>query len=127
MTKFRQPKRVTIPNCRTFLSRYARKSKTNPLTTATIKTRYKTWRQRRYHRGTGFGSLGRKAFGFLKTFARSNIGKSLGGKALEYTSQLYEQCVGKIKKKQGKVLLSSELPRAGTSYGARFLNKKVAN
>ena len=42
MTKLKQLKRVAIPNCRTFLTRNARRSKTNPPTIATIKTRYKS-------------------------------------------------------------------------------------
>ena len=74
---------------------------------------------------TGEYPLGKKAFGFLKTFAGSSTSKSLGRKNLEYTSKLYEKCVGKIKKIKATVLLSSDLPRAGISYSARFANMKL--
>ena len=64
MSKLRQSNRVTLPSGRTFLYRYARKNKTYLPTRATIKRRYKRWRQLRDERGgSGFGSPDRKTFG----------------------------------------------------------------
>lgn len=56
------------------------------------------------------------SFWFQKSFARSHIVK-----------QLYEKCVGKIKSRKVRSLLSSDLATAGISYVTRFSNKKLNN
>ena len=89
MIKLKQQKIVTLPSGRTFITRYARKTKTNLSANVTIKRKRKRRRSRRrdQKRG-GLGSIERIAFGFLKRLAKRDLGVSLGGKGLQYTQQM---------------------------------------
>lgn len=83
MVKLKQQKRATLSSGRTFVTRYAKRTKTNLPANVTIKRRGKGKRdRRRAQRREGLGSLNRRHFDFLKRFAKSDVGVSLGRKAL---------------------------------------------
>ena len=101
MRKPHNPKRVTLPNGKTFLAKYKRVPRSELPANVTLARRYRgrvaTGRRKRPprkgQRGSGF-------FDTLKKIARNPLVKQLGKKAPTYAPKLYKYAQAKLKTKQ---------------------------
>ena len=95
MVKLNVPKRVTLPNGRTFIAQYKR------IRTYTQRTASRGRRRRRkVQQGQG-------TFDFVKKAARNPLVKSLAKKSLEY-SGVYQNLTKRVKNKTLKRILNSK-------------------
>ena len=101
MRKPHNPKRVTLPNGKTFLAKYKRVPRSELPANVTLARRYRgrvaTGRRKRPprkgQRGSGF-------FDTLKKIAKNPLVKQLGKKAPTYAPKLYKYAQAKLKTKQ---------------------------
>ena len=127
MEKLNVPKRVTLPNGRTFVARYKRISRDElPLN---IQMR-RVYRQRaaprgrrRRQRGQGFGSffkkigkVGKKAFKVGKKAVNSRLGRKISKALVSEIPHALEKLSGRIKNEKIKRILNSDLAKTGTDY-----------
>ena len=108
MRKPATPKRVTLPNCRTFLARYKRVPRSELPANVTMARRYRgrvaAGRRRRPPRNK---QRGKSFFDILKKLAKNPLLKKLGNKALTYAPKLYNYGTSKNKNKTARKILQS--------------------
>ena len=103
MVKLGTLKNVTLPNGRTFYSKYKRVKISLLPKHVTIKRIYNSRRGKRNgQQGHGFGSALRKSFSLSKKLAKSEIRKNFIKMAIKNAPNIYEKNVGKIKNKKLK-------------------------
>ena len=106
MRKLATPKRVTLPNGRTFLARYKRVPRSELPANATLARRYRgrvaAGRTRRPLRK---GERGR-FFDTLKKIAKNPLVKQYRKKALTYAPKLYKYGTSKVKNKRARKTLN---------------------
>ena len=120
MEKLNVPKRVTLPNGRTFVARYKRISRDElPLN---IQMR-RVYRQRaaprgrrRRQRGQGIGSFFKKAYKFGKKAVKSRLGRKISKALVSEIPHALEKLSGRIKNEKIKRILNSDLAKTGTDY-----------
>ena len=120
MEKLNVPKRVTLPNGRTFAARYKRISRDDlPLN---IRMR-RDYRQRAAPRGRRRRQRGRGIFKFLKKGYRlgkkaikSRLGRKISKALISEIPDAIEKLSGRIKNKKIKSILNSDLAKTGTDY-----------
>ena len=123
MRNFATPKRVTVPNGRTFLARYKGVPRSELPAKVTMARRYsgrvapdrRRRRSRKGQRRSGF-------FYTSKKQQKNPLVKQLGKKALTYTPKLYKYGASKVKSKTARKILNSaaaeQLLNRVASYGA---------
>ena len=129
MEKLNVPKRVTLPNGRTFLARYKRISRDDlPLN---IRMR-RTYRQRaaprgrrRRQRGGGILSFFKKAYKLGKRAVNRRLGKKITRAAINEIPDALENLSGRIKNKKIKRILTSDLAKTGTDYATSLALEKL--
>ena len=115
MMKLSVPKRVNLPNGRTFVARYKRIARDQLPPNIVMR---RTYTQRAAPSGRTHRQRGRGIFDFVKKFAGKLLVKSIARKDLEYTPGLYHNLTKRIKNKTLKRILNS-----GTAHLA--LNKAI--
>ena len=103
--KLNVPKRVTLPNGRTFVARYKRIPRDQ--LPANIVMR-RTYTQRAVPRGRRRRQRGRGIFDFVKKVARNPLVKSVARKGLEYAPGVYRNLTKRVKNKTLKRILNSD-------------------
>ena len=129
MEKLNVPKRVTLPNGRTFVARYKRISRDDlPLN---IRMR-RTYRQRaaprgrrRRQRGQGILSFFKKAYKLGKRALNSRLGKRITRAAISEIPDALENVSGRVKNKKLKRILTSDLAKTGTDYATSLALEKL--
>ena len=129
MEKLNVPKRVTLPNGRTFVARYKRISRDDlPLN---IRMR-RTYRQRaaprgrrRRQRGQGILSFFKKAYKLGKRALNSRLGKRITRAAISEIPDTLENVSGRVKNKKLKRILTSDLAKTGTDYATSLALEKL--
>ena len=115
MKKLDIPKRVTLPNGRTFTARFRRATRDELPNNITMRRTYKnnfakgarrrpTGRRRRGRRG----QAGRGLFSFMKKVARNPILRDIAKTGAKYLPSLYRGATSKIKNKKLKRILQSD-------------------
>ena len=94
MRKLNTPKRVTLPNGRTFLARYKRVPRSELPPHITIRRRY---RQRAAPRGRRRGQRGRGIFDFVKKVMKNPMVRGLGRQAVKHLATIDNAATSKIK------------------------------
>ena len=120
MEKLNVPKRVTLPNGRTFLARYKRISRDDlPLN---IQMR-RVYRQRaaprgrrRRQRGQGILKFLKKGFRLGKKAIKSRLGRKISKALIGEVPHAIEALSGRIKNKKLNRILNSDLAKTGTDY-----------
>ena len=120
MMKLNTPKRMTLPNGRTFAWRYKRVSRDQLPANVTIRRRYtqraapknKRRRRRTQQRGRGL-------FGFVKKVIKNPAVKTLGQQAVQHLPGLYNAAASRIK--------NDKIRRALQSYTAKHLLNSATN
>ena len=148
MIKRETPKRVTLPNGRTFLARYRRATRNDLPANVTFPRVYKeraapkgkrrrrrviSYRERqrealrrraRTQRGRGIGSLFKKAYKLGKRALNSRIGRKIAKAAVSEIPDLLENVGGRVKNKKIKKLLTSDLAKTGVDYATGLALEK---
>ena len=129
MRKLAVPKRVTLPNGRTFFARYERIKRQDLPGNIQMRRTYRqraaprNRRRRAPHQGRGIKSIAQKVLND-PTF------RAVAKKGLEYAPGLYQNIVKRIKNKKVSKILNSDLALLGLSQaikaGNRLLNVKPA-
>ena len=104
MRKLNTPKRVTLPNGRTFLERYKRVLRSELPPHITIRQRY---RQRAVPRGRRRGQRGRGIFDFVKKVIKNPTLRALGRQAAKHLPTIYNAVTSKIKNDKVRRALQS--------------------
>ena len=119
MEKLNVPKRVTLPNGRTFVARYKRISQDDlPLN---IRMR-RTYRQRAAPRGRRRRQRGQGIFSFLKKAAKNPLVRTLAKKGLEYAPGIYHNLTKRVKNKTLSRVLNSDAAHLLLSRGIKAAN-----
>ena len=122
MEKLNVPKRVTLPNGRTFVARYKRISRDElPLN---IRMR-RTYRQRAAPRGRRRRQRGQGIFSFLKKADKNHLVRTLAKKGLEYAPGIYHNLTKRVKNKTLSRVLNSDAAHLLLSRGIKAANKHL--
>ena len=106
MRKLNTPKRVTLPNGRTFLARYKRIPRSELPPHITIRQRY---RQRAAPRGKRRrGQRGRGIFDFVKKVKKNPTVRALGRQAAKHLPTIYNTATSKTKNDKVRRALQSD-------------------
>ena len=149
MIKRATPKRVTLPNGRTFLARYRRATRDDLPPNVTFPRVYKeraapkckrrrrrkmSYRERqrevlrkraRAQRGRGLGSVLKKAYKLGKRAFNSRLGRRITRAAVSEIPDLLENLGGKVKNKKIKKILTSDLAKTGADYATGLALEKL--
>ena len=148
MIKRDRPKRVTLPDGRTFLARYRRATRDDLHPNINLPRVYKQraapkgkrrknnrlipYRQRqraalrrRAQRGRGIGSILKKGFKLGKKALNSRLGKRLARAVISEVPDVLEKLSGKVKNKRLKSILTSDLAKTGTDYATGLALEKL--
>ena len=149
MIKRARPKRVTLPNGRTFLARYKRATRANLPANISLPRIYKeraapkgkrrkrrviSYRERqrqalrrRAHaqRGRGIGSFFKKAYKLGKRALNSRLGRRIARAAISEVPDVLENLGGKVKNKRLKKILTSDLAKTGADYATGLALEKL--
>ena len=149
MIKRARPKRVTLPNGRTFLARYKRATRANLPANISLPQIYKeraapkgkrrkrrviSYRERqrqalrrraRAQRGRGIGSFFKKAYKLGKRTLNSRLGKRIASAAISEVPDVLENLGGKVKNKRLKKILTSDLAKTGADYATGLALEKL--
>ena len=139
MIKRATPKRVTLPDGRTFLARYRRATRDDLPPNINLPRVYKQraapkgkrrrnrrlipYRERqraalrrRAQRGRGIGSILKKGFKLGKRVLNSRLGKRLAKAVISEVPDVLEKLGGKVKNNKLKKILTSDLAKTGVDY-----------
>ena len=125
MIKLQVPKRVTLPNGRTFVARYKRIRK-GELPPNIVMTR--TYRQRAAPRGRTRrirAQEGQGIFDFVKKVARNPLVKSIAKKSLEYAPGVYHNLTKRVKNKTLKRIRNSDPPHLALNKAIKTANNPL--
>ena len=150
MIKRATPKRVTLPNGRTFLARYKRATRDDLPSNISLPRIYKEraapkgrrrrrrrvipYRERqraalrrraRAQRGRGLRSVFKKAYKLGKRALNSRLGKRITRAAVSEIPDLLENLGGRVKNKKLKKILTSDLAKTGTDYATGLALEKL--
>ena len=147
MIKRARPKRVTLPNGRTFLARYKRATRANLPANISLPRIYKeraapkgkrrkrrviSYRERqrqalrrRAQRGRGIGSFFKKTYKLGKRALNSRLGKRIARAAISEVPDVLENLGGKVKNKRLKKILTSDLAKKGADYATGLALEKL--
>ena len=144
MIKRARPKRVTLPDGRTFLARYRRATRDDLPPNIDLPRVYKQraapkgrrrrnrYRERqraalrrRAQRGRGIGSFIKKSFRLGKRALNSRLGKRLARAAISEVPDVLEKLSEKVKNKRFKSILTSDLAKTGADYATGLALEKL--
>ena len=148
MIKRATPKRVTLPDGRTFLARYKRatredlppninlprvyKERAAPKGRRRKRRRLAPYRERqraalrrRAQRGRGLGSTLKKAYKLGKKAFNSRLGKRITRAVVSEVPDVLENLGGKVKNKRLKKILTSDLAKTGADYATGLALEKL--
>ena len=148
MIKRERPKRVTLPDGRTFLARYRRatrddlppniefprvyKQRAAPKGKRRKRNRLVVYRERqrralrqRGQRGRGIGSFLRKGFKLGKKALNSRLGRRVARAVISEVPDVLESLGGKVKNQRLKKILTSDLAKTGTDYATGLALEKL--
>ena len=105
MMKLNVPKRVVLPNGRTFVAHYKRISRAELPPNFVMR---RTYRQRAAPRGRRRRQRGRGIFDFVKKVAKNPLVRSLAKKGIEYAPGIYHNLTKRVKNKTLNRILNSD-------------------
>ena len=149
MIKRERPKRVTLPDGRTFLARYRRATRDDLPANIALPRIYKeraapkgkrrrrnrldvyrerqrgALRRRAAQRGRGIGSFLKKGFKLGKRALNSRLCKRLARAAISEVPNVLESLGGKVKNRRLKKILTSDLAKTGVDYATGLALQKL--
>ena len=131
MLKRQNPKRVTLPNGRTFLAIYRRATRTELPANVRLERPYKQraapkGRRRRVKQGgRGFKSAFKKAFNFAKKISKNKAVRNIGRAIISEAPGTLEGFSKKVKNKKLKAILNSDIAKMGVDLATGFALDKL--
>ena len=133
MVKRQNPKRVVLPNGRTFYAKYKRADRDSLPANVTIRRRYKQRaaprRRRRRVRGRqggrGLKSFFKKAANFGKKALQNKIVRNIGRQLAENAPDAFEMLGNKVKNKKLKRILKKDIAKTGVNLASGFALDKL--
>ena len=148
MIKRATPKRVILPDGRTFLARYKRatrddlppnislprvyKERAAPKGRRRRRRRLAPYRERqtaalrrRAQRGRGLGTAFKKVYKLGKRALNSRLGKRIARAAVSEIPDVLENIGGRVKNKRLKKILTSDLAKTGADYATGLALEKL--
>ena len=133
MVKRQNPKRVVLPNGRTFYAKYKRADRDSLPANVTIRRRYKQraaprGRRRRVRGRQGgreFKSFFKKAANFGKKALQNKIVRNIGRQLAENAPDAFEMLGNKVKNKKLKRILNSDIVKTGVNLASGFALDKL--
>ena len=149
MIKRATPKRVTLPDGRTFLARYKRATRDDLPPNINLPRVYKEraapkdrrrrrrlvpYRERqraalrrraRAQRGRGLGSVFKKVYKLGKRALNSRLGERITRAAVSEIPDVLENLGGRVKNKKLKRILTSDLAKTGADYATGLALEKL--
>ena len=126
MVRRQNPKRVTLPNGRTFLARYRRATRTELPVNVRLNRPYR-WRAASRGRrsrvrqgGRGFKSAFKKAFNFAKKISKNKAVRNIGRVIISEAPGALEGLSKKVKNKKLKAILNSNIAKTGVDLATGF-------
>ena len=122
MVKLNVPKRVTLPNGRTFVARY-KKIPRSELPDNIVMRR--TYAQRATPRGRRRRQRGGGIFDFVKKVARNPLVRSIAKKGIEYAPGIYNNLIKRVKNKTLKRILNSDAAHLALNKAIKTANNHL--
>ena len=122
MVKLNVPKRVTLPNGRTFVTR--QKSIRRGELPPNIVMR-RTYTQRTAPRGRRRAQQGQGLFDFVKKIARNPLVRSIAKKGLEYLPSIYGNLTKRVTNKTLKRILNSDAALLALNKAIKTANNRL--
>lgn len=124
LIKRENPKKVTLPNGRTFYAKYKRVGRAALPGNVRIQRKRKAGgvrrKKSRSQRGRGFGSFFKKALKFGKKALNNKTVRAIGSQLLENAPDALDMLGKKVKNKKLKKILNSDITRTGVNLAAGY-------
>ena len=118
MVKLNVPKKVTLPNGRTFVARYTR------IPRSELPDNILMWRNYA-PRGCRHRQKGRVIFEFVKKVARNPLVRSIAKKGIEYAPGIYNNLTKRVKNKTLKRILNSDAAHLALNKAIKTANNHL--
>ena len=124
MVKLNVPKRVTLPNDRTFVARYKRIRRVELPPNIVMR---RTYTQRAASRGRRRrqAQQGQEIFDFVKKVTRNLLVRSIAKKGLEYAPSVYQNLSKRVKNKTLKRILNSDAAHLALNKTIKTANNRL--
>ena len=124
MVKLNVPKRVTLPNDRTFVARYKRIRRVELPPNIVMR---RTYTQRAASRGRRRrqAQQGQEIFDFVKKVTRNLLVRSIAKKGLEYAPGVYQNLTKRVKNKTLKRILNSDAAHLALNKTIKTANNRL--
>ena len=122
MVKLNVPKRVTLPNGRTFVARYKRIPRSELPDNIVMQRNYA---QRAAPRGRRRRQRGRGIFDFVKKVAKNPLVRSIAKKGIEYAPGIYNNLTKRVKNKTLKRILNSDAAHLSLNKAIKTANNHL--
>ena len=122
MVKLNVPKRVTLPNGRTFVARYKRTPRSELPDNIVMQRNYA---QRVSPRGRRHRKRGRGIFDFVKKVAKNPLVRSIAKKGIEYAPGIYNNLTKRVKNKTLKRILNSDAAHLSLNKAIKTANNHL--
>ena len=133
MIKRQNPKRVTLPDGRTFYAKYKRTTRAELPANILLRRGYKQRAAPRGKRrvaarqqhGRGFKSIFKKALNFAKKAANNKLVKNIGRALLNEAPTAFEGLSKKVKNKKIRSILNSDIAKTGVNLATDYALDKL--
>ena len=125
MMKLATPKRVTLPNGRTFVARYKRIPRDHLPPNIIMRRTYTQRAAPRGRRRRRRGQQGQGIFDFIKKVAKNTIVKLIRKQGLKYAPAAYANLSGRVKNKTLKRILNSDMAHSTLNRTIRAANRRL--
>ena len=122
MVKLNVPKRVTLPNGRTFVARYQKIPRSELPDNIVMR---RTYAQRATPRGRRRRQRGGGIFDFVKKVARNPLVRSIAKKGIEYAPGIYNNLTKRVKNKTLKRILNSDAAHLALNKAIKTANNHL--
>ena len=127
MVKLQVPKRVTLPNGRTFVARYKRIRRGELPPNIVMRRTYTQRAAPRGRRRRRRAQQGQGIFDFVKKVARNPLVRSIAKKGLEYAPGVYHNLTKRVKNKTLKRILDSDAAHLALNKAIKTANNRLSN
>ena len=125
MVKLQVPKRVTLPNGRTFVARYKRIRRGELPPNIVMRRTYTQRAAPRGRRRRRRAQQGQGIFDFVKKVARNPLVRSIAKKGLEYAPGVYQNLTKRVKNKTLKRILNSGAAHLALNKAIKTANNRL--
>ena len=123
MVKLAMPKRVTLPNGRTFVARYKRMKRSELSPNIVMRRTYRDGAavgRRRVRRQQGQG-----IFDFVRKVAKNRLVKTIAKKGVEYAPGIYHNLSKRVKNETLKRILNSDAAHLALKRALKTANNRL--